>query len=84
MDRDELMIFIQPSIVNSAGSLDYVQADMDSRYNVSEQSRTFADGAVLPPLDPIIGKGSAAAAPVAVPVEPKEDGRRSMGPIHRR
>ncbi len=51
-DRSELMVFIQPSIVNSDRSLNAVQADMDARYKASERTRTFADGpGVLPPVD---------------------------------
>ena len=42
-DRSELMIFIQPSIVNNDRSLNEVQNDMDSRYKVSPDSRKFAD-----------------------------------------
>jgi len=88
VDRDELMIFIQPTIVNGNNSLDYVQADMDSRYNVSQPARTFADGTVLPPLGTINEKGSASrhSAPVAIPVEitPTNLHKPSIRPIHRR
>ena len=53
-DRSELMVFIQPSLVNNDRSLNSVQADMDSRYKVSPQVRDFADGpGVLPPVDAI-------------------------------
>jgi len=87
VDRDELMIFIQPSIVNSDSSLDYVQSDMDSRYNVSGPSRKFSDGSVLPPLEEIEEKGSSANRrnpPAAVPVAPQPAERRSIRPLHRR
>jgi type II secretion system protein D len=87
IDRDELMIFIQPTIVNGNNSLDYVQADMDSRYKVSEPARTFADGSVLPPLEPVEGKGSSPtrnAVPAAVPVQEDTPARRPMGGIHRK
>jgi type II secretion system protein D len=53
-DRSELMVFIQPSVVNSDRSLGSVQADMDSRYKGSPRVRDFADGpGVLPPVDAI-------------------------------
>lgn len=53
-DRSELMVFIQPSVVNSDRSLNSVQADMDSRYKVSGRVREMADGpGVLPPVDAI-------------------------------
>jgi general secretion pathway protein D len=87
VDRDELMIFIQPSIVNSGNTLDYVQADMDSRYEVSQPARTFADGSVLPPLEPVQQKGANTtriAPPVAVPAQENTPVRRPMGGKHRR
>ncbi len=90
VNRDELMIFIQPSIVNSDRSLDYVQADMDERYKVSDDARNFADGSVLPPLDPIEEKGytppSRNSAPTAVIIEeaPRNYNRPTIRPFHRR
>ena len=64
-DRSELMVFIQPSVVKNDRSLNAVQSDMDSRYQVSPKVRAFADGpGVLPPVDAI------------TPVEEKESGYR--------
>ena len=84
--REELMIFIQPSIVNGDRSLVYVQTDMDRRYDVSEPTRNFADGGVLPPIDPIQEKGGGDYIPAAVPVETDSQNynRKSIRPIHRR
>lgn len=87
VDRDELMIFIQPSIVNSGNSLDYVQSDMDSRYDVSDPARKFSDGSVLPPLGDIQEKGSSTnrgTPPATVPVEKQSPERRTIRPMHRR
>ncbi len=87
VNRDELMIFIQPSIVNSDNSLDYVQSNMDSRYDVSSPARKFSDGSVLPPLGEIDEKGSSAnpsIAPAAVPVANEPAERRKIGPMHRK
>ena len=87
VDRDELMIFIQPSIVNSGNTLDYVQSDMDSRYDVSDPARKFSDGTVLPPLEEIDEKGSSAnrsTPPAAVPVAEQPKEKRSIRPLHRR
>jgi type II secretion system protein D len=87
VDRDELMIFIQPSIVNSGNTLDYVQADMDSRYDVSGPARKFSDGSVLPPLEKIDEKGHSAnrnIPPAAVPVAERSKEKRSIRPIHRK
>ena len=81
------MIFIQPSIVNGGNTLDHVQTDMDSRYNVSGSVRTFADGAVLPPLDDIQEKGSPRGntrIPAAVPVQEKGDNASFIRPFRRR
>jgi len=50
--RSELMIFIQPSIVNNARSLSNVQKDMNSRTKVAKRALKFADGSgVLPTSD---------------------------------
>jgi type II secretion system protein D len=87
VDREELMIFIQPSIVNSNSSLDYVQADMDSRYDVSDPARKFSDGSVLPPLEEIDEKGHSAnrkITPAAVPATEQPMERRSLRPVHRK
>ncbi len=66
-DRSELLVFIQPSIVNNDRSLAAVQADMDSRYKVSENAHNSTDGAgVLPPLqvvEPLPEKGSSRKTP---------------------
>ena len=80
-DRTELMIFIQPSVVNSARALDDVQTDMDARYNVSADSRTFADGeGILPPRAEPVGKNHGA------PHEPSSGSivKPSLRPVHRR
>jgi|694.fasta_scaffold14998_5 type II secretion system protein D len=87
VDRDELMIFIQPSIVNSGNTLDYAQADMDSRYDVSGPARKFSDGSVLPPLEKVDEKGHSAVKnipPAAVPVAERSKEKRSIRPIHRK
>jgi general secretion pathway protein D len=42
--RDELMVFIQPSIVNSRESLNHNQMDMSKRYRVAKESIDFSQG----------------------------------------
>ena len=93
-NRSELMVFIQPSIVNSDRSLNDVQAEMDARYKVSEKARTFADGpGVLPPPDaitPYEEKGSSSSttvsrkkstpAPKAAPVPASSRGTSNIKP----
>lgn len=93
ISRDELLVFIQPSIINSDRSLDAVQADMDARYRVSEKARGFSDGpGVLPDADAIPPARQQKGDPspvVATPTpETEEDSssstRTSLRPIHRR
>jgi type II secretory pathway component GspD/PulD (secretin) len=63
-ERAELLVFIQPSIVNNRSSLDYVQSDADSRYKLSPNTRRFADGGeVLPPVEPTAPVSDKAAQP---------------------
>jgi len=94
-NRDELMVFIQPSIVNNQTSLDDVQADFDARYQVSDDARNFADGpGVLPPPDaiqPVVEKGQgnvrrSAAPQSTIEIETQTESivRPSLRPIHRR
>ncbi len=91
--RSELMVFIQPSIVSNDRSLNAVQAEMDSRYKVSDRAHTFADGpGVLPPVDAITpvedkggshrSKNSAPAVGESAPVTIKK--KQPIGPAHRR
>ena len=96
-NRSELMVFIQPTIVNSDRSLNDVQAEMDSRYKVSERARTFADGSgVLPPPDAIIpyeekgtstpstaNRKKAAPAPRATPAPTSSHGTSNIKPAFR-
>ncbi len=85
-NRDELMVFIQPSIVNSDASLDAVQTDMDSRYTVSQRAREFSDGpGVIPETGtPTQEKGGARASSPQSDVSDERPARRSLRPIHRR
>ena len=69
-DRSELMVFIQPSIVNTAQTLDSVQADMDNRYKVSSRAHDFADGdngGVLPGVNEISPNGKGGTTTPAAP-----------------
>lgn len=78
VDRDELMIFIQPSIVNSEKSLSAVQLNMDNRYDVSDPARNFADGTVLPSLENPIEDTEAQDA------SNKNNMRKPMRPPHKK
>jgi type II secretory pathway component GspD/PulD (secretin) len=84
-DRSELMVFIQPSIVNSDRTLNDVQADMDGRYKVSPKARDFADGdGVLPGVDeipPVQEKGKGGSRKADVPATKVKS---SIRPVHRR
>jgi len=89
-DRSELMVFIQPSIVNNARSLNEVQADMDSRYKVSPKAHDFADGdGVLPGVDEIPqvqekGKGGSQKVEARATAAPTTKMKASIRPAHRR
>lgn len=93
-ERAELLVFLQPSIIRSRGSLDSLQSDVDRRYKVSGDLRTFADGpGVLPPPDairPLADKGGAkgvskdaakSCPPRATPVTPQPEPAKMKKPI---
>ncbi len=88
-NRSELMVFIQPSIVNNERSLDDVQGGMDNRYKVSSKVRNFADGpGVLPNVDEIPrvetnGKNGAAPKAQAVDSSPRKAVKKTQ-PVFRR
>ena len=81
-DRSELMVFIQPSIVNSDRSLGDVQGDMDNRYNVSPRVRDFADGDSLDGIPPVEEKGKGGSTVEATPSTSTM--KPSIRPAHRR
>ncbi len=95
VNRDELLVFIQPSIIRDDASFDAVQTDMDSRYRVSQSAREFSDGpGVLPPADaiePTAEKGNAAnaqpaarqPAPPSATDDASSAGRPTLRPMHR-
>jgi hypothetical protein len=82
-DRQELMVFIQPKIVKDGETLFRAQADFDSRYSISEESRDFSSGpSVLPERGSSGGESSTSRnVPVAQPVEDDEESsaRRLLG-----
>jgi type II secretion system protein D len=86
-ERAELLVFLQPSIIRSRGSLDSLQSDVDSRYKVSGKLRNFSDGPdVLPPVETIAPVADKAAAPKAKPVKslpPPGKTKKSVRPAQR-
>ena len=91
-DRSELMVFIQPSIINNDRTLYDVQSDMDNRYKVSPDVRAFADGpGVLPEGDEIPQvreKGASRSNSAPQPAQPADISdstvKPSLRPAHRR
>jgi type II secretion system protein D len=90
-DRDELLIFIQPRIMNNEGTLYDAQADVDSRYKIDDNNRAFIDGpGVLPArgaLDEPVKEGKsnrAAAEPVIEQPAPRRVSNRPKGFIKNR
>jgi general secretion pathway protein D len=87
-ERQELLVFLQPSIIRNRNSLDTAQIDMDRRYRVSGDLRNFADGpGVLPPVDaipPVADKGHAPKArPVVLPPPAPTKIKKSIRPEYR-
>lgn len=77
-DREELLIFIQPKIINDSPSLYDAQVEIDSRYKIDDQNRAFIDGpGVLPSRHTVVeskgGKNAAAPMPPPAPVEVVEE-----------
>ncbi len=52
LNRNELIIFIQPQIIRDERSMDAANRDMDRRYKMSEDVRAF-DGPGVLPLPPV-------------------------------
>ena len=70
--REELLIFLQPSIITSRASLDSAQSDAARRYQGSRETRKFADGPeVLPPPGSAKSAIDGATPPKAIPVDPQ-------------
>ncbi|MEK7949909.1 type II secretion system protein GspD [Luteolibacter soli] len=70
-DREELLVFIQPKIINDKGTLYDGQADVDSRYKFDDENREFIDGPGVLPTKEALGKPATSgkaknAAPVPV------------------
>ncbi|MCU0781828.1 MAG: type II and III secretion system protein [Akkermansiaceae bacterium] len=86
-ERAELLVFIQPSIISSRGSLEANQRDSDLRYRMSGDARSFADGAnavAVPEPAPVADKAgrTPAAPPLAEPAKaPTSRPRSSIRPI---
>jgi len=75
-ERQELIIFIQPTIVNSDASLASAQDNMNGRYDLAPDVLDLgADPAVLPPREAAGGWNEPAPPPRAVPVQ--DPGRSS-------
>jgi general secretion pathway protein D len=89
--RNELVVFIQPSVVRNDRTLNAVQMDMDARYKVSSKTRGMADGpGVLPPVGAIapvddkVGTTAPRATAVSSPAGVTIKKRATLVPAHRR
>ncbi len=85
INRNELLIFIQPQIIRDKNSEDRVNTWMDNRYDMSdEMRRSMDDTSLLPPLvAPPVGKNSNAsptAKPASVPSTPAKAVDTSTAP----
>jgi type II secretory pathway component GspD/PulD (secretin) len=70
-DRNELLIFIQPSIVGGTQSLDEIQTNTNNRYTISTDARAFTEPV---PVAPVVEE-----AP-----KTEKTSKRSLRPAHRR
>ena len=86
-DRQELIIFIQPKIVNDDRSMAEAQEDMDFRYDSAAKVREMGAGpGVLPPRGSVAAGAASSTrsrssnyAPTAVPVQDSGKKRRISG-----
>ncbi|MCP5546938.1 MAG: hypothetical protein H7A50_06135 [Akkermansiaceae bacterium] len=90
-DRDELLVFIQPTVVSDNFSLDNVQTDFDGRYKVAPGAREFGEGpSVLPAAGEITvddgksGRRTTIVTPAASQIDSSSILKPSIRPIHRR
>jgi type II secretion system protein D len=71
VEKSELLVFIQPSIVTGRESLDFVQSEMDRRYKVTNNVRSYGAGTDSLPIPDKTAPSRAknTAPPKAIPVE---------------
>lgn len=67
-DRQELMVFIQPTIISNTHQLHTYQTDFDSRYDISQEAHDIANGPHANPGE----------YPRAIPVENTQSNDRSL------
>jgi type II secretory pathway component GspD/PulD (secretin) len=89
IQRDELVILIHPSILNTQSALKRYQQDYDEGSNVAPRARASVGQGVLPPRGALQSKQADnpnAGAGQAVPVEGSPDASRGSlmtSPVHR-
>lgn len=91
ISRDELLVFIQPSVVSDDYSMNSLQTDFDGRYKVAPDARQFSDGpGVLPAAGELSvqdGKSGRATRIQTAPVGGSGSAtlmKPSIRPVHRR
>jgi type II secretory pathway component GspD/PulD (secretin) len=82
-DRSELMVFMQPTIVKGATTLNEVQADMDSRYKITPSIQNFANNGVLPSKPENKGKGGSSVE-TSSPTGGGSNMKSTIRPAHKR
>ena len=73
-EREELLIFIQPKIINDSSSLYDAQVDMDARYKIDDENREFIEGPGVLPTKSTITELKGKGGSVAVEVIPESEG----------
>lgn len=88
-ERDELLVFLQPSIVRNELDVDRVQVDTDARYKLAPKARVFSNGpAVTQTTTTTVTNGKNGGGDDYVLPAPAANGNSAMKPsirpMHRR
>jgi type II secretory pathway component GspD/PulD (secretin) len=78
VNRNELIIFIQPQIIRDERSMDASNRDMDRRYKMSDEIRAFDGPGVLPPVGDIDDTKESGAAPAATKAPAKKEAPKKI------
>ena len=78
VNRNELIIFIQPQIIRDERSMDASNRDMDRRYKMAEEIRAFDGPGVLPPVGDIEDTKESGATPAPTKAPAKQEAPKKI------